>query len=245
MAVLFFLLACNTPTDAERYLAATADPSNPTRCDPIADAWLAGECRTMAAAAVVEGGDVDGGITICGQLTVGDPWRDECYFLVSDRSSASGDQAREICALSGQFEDRCLGHAFGRDGRALLEGVVPGEELVAYRALREKSGEYFAEQQTSSKKLWHMMTEFVASRDFDVPFSAATCGTLPKSICRTGFQTRIRFSIRDSGGFEGDLHGLCGKGRVEVEAAVALGGPRWEADVDEVVQGAWRQFCGR
>jgi hypothetical protein len=243
--VLLFFLACSPLTDADHYLAATADPSNPARCEPIGDPWLAGECRAMAAAALLEGGDLDAGLDACGALLPGDPWRDECFFLLSDRMSASGEQARQLCAQSGQFEDRCLGHAFGREGRAMLQNVAPGEERDVYRALREKSTEYFSDQQTASKKLWHLMIEFVASRDIQQPFSAATCGSLPRGICQTGFQTRIRFMIRDAGGNKQTLHSLCNGQPVAVEAAVALGGPRWEADTDELVQRGWRQFCQR
>lgn len=243
--MLLLLLACNTPTDAESYLAASAEPGNPDRCEPIEDPWLAGECRAMAAAALVENGDPDAGLAVCGDLPPGDAWRDECFFLLSDRMSASGAQARQVCAQSGRFEDRCLGHAFGREGRAMLQEVEAGGERAAYRALREKSTEYFEDPQIASKKLWHMMIEFVASRDLTQPFSAATCGDLPRRICKTGFQTRIRFMIRDAGGGDQTLHSLCNGQPVAVEAAAALGGPRWAADTDALVQESWRQFCRR
>ncbi|MDG1478113.1 MAG: hypothetical protein P8R54_00915 [Myxococcota bacterium] len=243
--MLLLFLACNTPTDAEHYLAATADPGNPARCEPIGDPWLAGECHAMAAAWLIEHSDTDAGLAVCGALPPGDTWRDECFFLLSDRMSAAGDQARQVCAQSGQFQDRCLGHAFGREGRAMLQEVATGEERDVYRALRVKSAEYFDDQQTASKKLWHMMIEFVASRDIQQPFSAATCGGLPRRICQTGFQTRIRFMLRDAGGSKQTLHTLCNGQPVEVGAAIALGGPSWEADADALVQEGWRQFCRR
>ncbi len=245
MAVLLLLLGCQPPTDAERYLAATVNPADPAPCDDIGDAWLAGECRAMAAAAVAEAGDVTAGAAICAGLAEGDPWRDECFFLLSDRTSAQGEQARQLCGRSGRFEDRCLGHAFGREGRAMLEAITHGEELAVYRALREKSAEYFDDPQAAGRKVWHMMVEFIASRDFDRPFSAATCGGLPDNLCQTGFQTRIRFAVRDAGGMERPLHELCERLPVTVEAAMEMGAPVWEADAERIVQGAWRQFCGR
>lgn len=242
--MLFLLLGCAPQTDAERYLKAIAEPDNPAGCDAIRDPWLVGECRAMAATETAEGGDVDRGLAICETMSEHDPWRDECFFLISDRISASGLQASAICARAERYQDRCLGHAFGREGRALLEDVAYGEEQQAFRDLRALSQRYFDDPQTAGKKLWHLMTEFIASRDIEEPFSAATCGGLPENLCRTGFLTRIRFSVRDAQGAEQTLHGLCAVLPVTIEAAATAGVASWDPDADRIVQSAWRQFCG-
>lgn len=242
--MLLFLLGCGTQTDAERYLKATASPDNPAACDAITDRWLAGECQAMAAAEIAEAGDVDSALAVCTEMSTDDPWQDECFFLISDRIIASGLQAAAICARAGRYQDRCLGHAFGREGRALLKEMTPGEERAAYRELRAMSQGYFDDPQTAGKKLWHLMVEFIASRDIEAPFSAATCGGLAENLCRTGFLTRIRFSVRDARGTEQTLHELCEELPVTLEAAEAAGVTAWEPDIDRVVQSAWRQFCG-
>jgi len=242
--VLLFLLGCGPQTDAERYLKAIAEPDNPAGCEPITDDWLAGECRAMAATATAEHGDVGGGLAICEEMAAHDPWRDECFFLISDRITATGPQAAEICGRAGRYQDRCLGHAFGREGRERLASVTPGEEREAYRELRALSQSYFDDPQTAGKKLWHLMVEFIASRDIEAPFSAATCGGLAENLCRTGFLTRIRFSVRDARGAEQTLHELCEVLPVTVEAAATAGVPAWTPDADAIVQSAWRQFCG-
>ena len=242
--MLFFLLGCGPQTDAERYLKALDDPANAAGCEAIADDRLAGECRAMAAVERAMRGDVDGGLAACEAMPASDPWRDECFFLLGDRITATGSQATAICERAGRYQDRCLGHAFGREGRKLLTGVTYGEERQAYRDLRTLSRTYFDDPQTAGKKLWHLMVEFIASRDIEEPFSAATCGGLPDNLCRTGYLTRIRFSIRDARGTEHALHNLCGLLPITVEDAAELGLPSWTADVDPLVQSAWRQFCG-
>ena len=242
--MLVFLLACAPTTDAEGYLAAVAEPDNPALCDAITDSWLAGECRAMAASTRAGQDDLEGGLAICRKMPESDPWRDECFFLVSDRITAAGEQAKTICDQAGRYQDRCLGHALGREGRAMLQDVAPGEELDAYRALREKSAIYFDDEQTAARKLWHMMVEFVASRDIDQPFSAATCGQLQENICRSGFLTRLRFAVRDAHGTEQTLHDICRQRPVQVEVAVAAGMPAWTADADGIAQSAWKRLCG-
>ena len=127
----------------------------------------------------------------------------------------------------------------------MLEGIQPGEELATYQALREKSEVYFTDRRTGGKKLRHLMVEFIASRDFEQPFSAATCGTLPETLCRAGFQTRVRFALRNAGQTEHNLHSVCQLPTVTVEAAAAVGAPAWTEDAEPVVQAAWRQLCGK
>lgn len=198
----------------------------------------------MAATTLAEQGSLEDGLAACEAMTDGDPWRDECFFLIADRTSAYGEQAKTICARAGRYVDRCLGHAFGREGREVLTQLSYGEELTAYRALRERSQDYFTDQRTGAKKLYHLMVEFVASRDIDQPFSAATCGELPEGICQAGFLTRLRFSIRDARGSEHTLHELCRHRPITAEAAAAAGLPTWTEDASPTAQAAWGQLCG-
>ncbi len=216
---------------------------DPARCMAIDAPQLRGECLAMAARDQARAGALEDALQTCATMPDGDPWRDECHFLTSDAVEATGEQARDICARAGRFTDRCLGHALGRDGRALLHAAAPGTEREVYRQLREQAQRYFDSDRDAGRKLWHILVEFVASRDGAQPFSAATCGTLPQNICRSAFLSRMRFATRDAGVSEEVLYQRCDSLPVTAAQATEAGLPTWTPDAESIARGAWKMLC--
>ena len=235
------------PTDAEAYLAAAADPLDAGACAAIGDPRLRGECLAMVAAEIAQAtGELDVAASRCAQIPAEEAWRGECYFLVVDAVELIGEDARRLCQEAGQYRDRCLGHALQREGRPLLLAAPRGEERAAFRALLERATFYFGDDEAvAGQKVWHLVAEFVASRDRGQPFTAATCGEIPWRLCRTGYLTRARYHFRDTGASTEQLAAACAALPVSPEEAERYGLPPWTEDVDVPVQAALEKLCGR
>jgi hypothetical protein len=242
--LLMLLMGCAPADPAALYLAAAADPTDPRACEGIADVRLYGECVSMTAAELAATSGEATARARCGRLPADNPWRGECYFLLSDTLGATGPQALSLCSEAGGYRDRCAGHALEREGRALLNATPLGEEDAAVEKLLELGAVYFPDPPGGDSQVSHLLVEHLASRDFDQPFRRATCGSAPKSVCAAAFVARLRFADRDAGHAAQLLRSLCARQPVTSATAEALGLPGWAADADDIAAASVARICG-
>ncbi len=239
---MILLLACaQPPSDAEHYLAAAA-AEDAARCASITAPTLAGECAVMIAREQGQAGRLDAARSTCAALSAG-LWRDECYFMVADVADVMGDQARQACALAGQFRTQCIGHAISREVSAVLKDAQRGDELQTLRLLDEAVGRYIPGQERGGR-VRQMMATHIARRDPEALFSAALCGAAPPPICQDAFVERIRNHDRAAGRADGAWRRACGA-QVTVARAQSLGLPGWSPDADGIARAGWEQLCRR
>ncbi|MEL6347354.1 MAG: hypothetical protein AAFV53_29840 [Myxococcota bacterium] len=245
--ILSLLCSCTTEPSAQAYVEATRRPDQPALCDAIRDPALHGECVAMSAATIADAdADRRRADPLCRKLDADDPWRGECFFLISDALNATGEDAQAICADAGIYAERCLGHALQREGAALLQVTPRGQESQAYQDLYQRALALFeGNQRVAGRKVWQIFVDQLAARDIDAPFSPAICGSVPDELCRTVFLTRMRYLNRDVGRIEETLLAACHRLPLSVEDAERSGFPPWTPDIDPVVQQALRQFCAR
>ena len=241
------LEGCGETDPAQLYIAAARDPMDPRACRGIADARLYGECVTMVAAEVAkQTGTLAPAEARCDQLPAEDPWRGECYFLVVDTLELVGEEARRLCLQAGTFTSWCLGHALHREGRPLLAAAPRGAERQAYLAVQDLALFYFGdEREAAGQKLWSLVTDELASRDWGQPFTPEICGEVPDQLCRAVFLTRLRLATRDAGYSEDVLQQMCGQEAITAADVAALGIPAWTEAAEPIAQASLRQLCGR
>jgi len=238
------LLATACAADpASLYVQAANDPTHPRACAGIDDPRLHGECVAMTAAEVAALKGEAAARARCATLPAGDPWRAECYFLVSDRLEAVGEAALSLCDEAGPYRSKCAGHALQREARVLLSETPRGQESSAVSVLLERSALYFPDPREGQQEVWHTMVEHIASRDFGQPFSLDTCGQAPPPVCATAFVTRVRFRARDARSPDA-LRVLCAAEPRDAAAAAAVGLPTWSDDAEDIAQTALKRLCG-
>lgn len=245
MLWMMWLLGCSTTArdPATLYIQAAEDPVAPTACEGITPATLYGECVAMTASEVAAAMGEQAARARCARLMDGDPWRDECYFLISDTLEAAGEQAVSLCNETGQYRSRCVGHALQREGRALLDRFPRGEEAEAYKIIKQRSEYYFNDPKEGGRKVWHLMMEYIASRDYGEPFRIETCGSVPERLCVSAFVTRLRFAERDSGSTTSQLHTLCQSQPRTSETATSLGLMGWADDASHIAKKGLKRLC--
>src|SRR5688572_3065984 len=98
--MLWWLSACGSSVDIEpedrvRYLSALEDTdpvAGLVSCDAITDESVRGDCRDTISERLVASGRVAEAEKICAGMESA-LWKDECYFLLSDKQETSGQDA--------------------------------------------------------------------------------------------------------------------------------------------------------
>jgi len=245
--------ACRAPppdpahADRAAYIAAAAKPGDPNACLAISAAPLRAECVAMAAGALAAQGHTDPAFTICRGMQPG-PWREECVFLVVEDGDLEPEVARDACAESGRFADRCRGHMLRRLAAGVLDQHPPGDEPAALAALETLARTWTP--RAARPKARHLLSEHLAGRLPEALFSRAHCGDADPELCATAYQHRVQMAgraqsqgTRDFGAAPPPWLAACPP-PVPVGRAAGLGLPAWDPDMDEVVQQAWVTLCG-
>lgn len=247
-ALLLLAVACAAegPGDPEAYAEALAS-GDPAACAAVADPALAADCRAWLARERAVAGDVEGAAALCRALPEASAMRGECFFLVADGVSASGEQARSLCAQAAPYDQRCLEHAVRREVAAAVGTLERGEE-AAVEARAEAVAAAWVGRGRGRRFARHILSKRIAERA-DQPFSAATCGTVSAVVCSRAFELRVDAWIQARAAVE-DAHAkvtlepVCPP-PVTREAVAAAGGPLWAEDADGVVADAWRRACAK
>jgi len=215
---------------------------DPSRCVPIPDAGLAGECFSLTARELAQDGQLDAALATCQGMSPGG-WRDECFFLISDVSRLSGDAAKQACAAAGQFRNQCVGHAISREVSEILNAMTLGDEAEAYAQLDVVVQRYIPGREREGR-IRQIMAGYLAERSPTEPFSLVLCGTAPQMLCQEAYVERVRNAERAAGQADGAWRRACGA-HVSVARAVSLDLPGWTPDFDGLARAAWGQLCRR
>ena len=241
---LLMAMGCAPSSDADRYIDATEHPLTAGACDRIEAPALRGECVAMTASAVAQHHGEAAARQRCQRLVDGDPWRHECFFVVSDALEATGQTAVALCEAAGPYRDKCAGHALQREGRPLLDATPWGQESMIMETLMGHSAAYFTDEHTQRQAVWHLLVEHIASRDFGAPFGMEMCGQVPQSLCVSAFVTRMRFSERDNLQSPDGLTALCAQNPITASTAASLGLSSWKHNAHAVAEAGIARLCG-
>ena len=244
-AWLSLVVACGgSPSgvnDSRAYLKAQST-GDPVFCEEISEPGLQGECFAHAGRERAEAGDAAGGQEVCRAMPAG-PWRDECFFLVADAAGAVGDEAKRLCAESGQFRQQCVGHAISRDVATIFGASERGEEAQLLADVEARIGTYIGGGEVK-KKARRLVAAELSARDPEVPFGPAQCGTVGDRVCTDAYVERIKRAAKLINPEEGasDWRRACGA-TVDPVKVAELGLPTWEPEIDELAQKAWARVC--
>lgn len=253
VAALVVMGACQAapvdPAHADRaaYVRAASTPGDPNACLAISANPLRAECVAMAAGALAGDGRAEAGLTVCRGMQAG-AWRDECVFLVVEEGDLEPPAALTACGEAGRYADRCRGHMLRKLAAGALETHPAGDEPAALVALEALARTWAP--QAARPKARHLLSEHIAGRSPEAPFSRAHCGSADPDLCATAFQHRVQMAgraqahgTRDFGSDAPPWMDACPP-PVPMGRAVALGLPAWDPEVNAVVQTAWVTLCG-
>ena len=198
--MLWVLWACDLDmpkeqTDAQYYLEARHRPQQALEaCRDIRDDDIQGECLLFAAT------EAKHGSSAC-QLARSKHWKEACFFEVIDRAGVPKHQAKDSCARTGRFQNRCVYHIVQRMESELMQRFPIGEELALSDYIRtevEALGGVDLERDPLSKSL---VSRIIARRfskewrtDGSMLFSAKACGSAPKEVCTMAYRFVLRLS---------------------------------------------------
>ena len=236
------LTACTgaQTSDAQRLVDALRLPSDqmPAACVEIGDADTRAECLAQAAAALAPG-DLPAAVEACRAAPEG-MWRDECWFLLSDKASLMGEPARTWCAEAGRYKERCRQHAMLREMHSVERPTAVGEEATL-RAQTAALVDLYHSDETEEKR--EIMTNAALAQQLsrrwaEAPFREEDCGTESRRVCAMAFEAHVWSALERHG-----MDELCQDGLPpSLDALQALGELGWEGESDIPGQ-VWTRTC--
>lgn len=233
--------------DRLAYLDAARTPSDPNACAPIRSATLQAECIAMSAGELSATGRVDDARTLCGSLEQS-AWRDECRFLVAEKSNVPLEQAGALCDESGAYASRCRGHLLRREAAQTLQRTTVGSEAEALEAVITLTGRLFPPPVEPRAR--GLVAEHLAGRLPGEPFSRAHCGAADRALCVQAYIARVQKAARSQQHGTHDLGATGGPPWQPVCSATptlsrveAFGFPTWKPDMQPLVSEAWAELC--
>ena len=125
-------------SDTTLYLDASKAQNNTALelCSKIIDEELKGECIWFTAKSMTERNNrapqperVRQSFQLCEQAPTSG-WVEVCRFDVIDVTGITGEIADQACALTGEFQERCMIHALLREEESLARKFPKGQELA-------------------------------------------------------------------------------------------------------------------
>jgi hypothetical protein len=239
------LSACLPDTfenDRPNYLRAismTPGEEAEALCLELKNGLLRGECQAYNAEGVAATGDQALVSRLCGSIEA-PVWREECFFLTTDRLDLTGDGAVEACANAGRYRGNCVGHAIGREMKGIERrfGKV-GQETMLYDAILKTVSRYKPGAPPAQRKVTadSLMARILASRWNEAPFDKALCGKATDALCARAYRTNL-----DAAPPQIAIEGLCDR-PVTLQEAEAIGARTWTPDSEELARVAWAQLC--
>ena len=240
--IALVLFACGGPspadqrafTDALRLPGAAMVPA----CQQIGDDDLGGECLSQAGAALALT-DLDAAGRACDAIAH-PTWQMECWFLVTDAATLTGDAARQRCDRAGKFRERCRQHAAHRELAATARPTVVGQEAALRGLATTVVSAYNPELRGRDleRVVDAAMAQELAARWDPAPFRVTDCGVAGPHVCEMAYDSHV---------FEATKRSLdekiCQTGLSSVSVSTA-GGLGWEGD-GQIPTRMWRQACKR
>ena len=217
---------------------AAVSAADPAACGAPGAAEPVDECVAQAARELAVQGRGEEARSAC-QGLAGGPWRDECFFLVTDTLDLRGDEARRACQDAGQWRQQCVGHAMARDAHDIMAELGLGHEDEATERIVQEVATYVGARQAEPRARAILADELAGRAEGAL--SALDCGTAARDLCRDAYSERVR---RAAGGQEARWRQACGR-TVDRQRVEAAGLPAWEPDMEPVALDAWKRLCER
>ena len=168
----------------------------------------------------------------------------ECYFLVSDESKLTGDNAREVCRFAEPFSEDCLRHAAAREVEQSIFATLENSQPNPMRVLPRIHGvvRNYLPAEIAEPMARDMVLRFQASR-IGSDFDTADCLGLQSNLCSQVYILAALGSREQwTKGFEEPWMLACGRD-ITVQDAEGWSWPHWQGEMDAVVQNAMQQIC--
>ena len=221
--------------DHDYYLAAQREPEQALiHCDKIVSLDEQGECLLFAA---TEG---QHGTKAC-SLARDNRWKEACFFEVIDRSGVPKEQAKDSCARTGTFKNRCVYHIIQRREK-VLDGLFPfgkEEALATYiqAEIISLGGEELKEDPLSKTLVARITARRFRKKwreERDLLFSKEHCGSASEDICTMAY----RFVVRLGGSIPRPCR-VPPKHQHLREKNI----PRWSDDFHSQAISVWSELC--
>ena len=199
---MIWLLSCvfstDVQTDPSLYLQAMREPSKALDiCSKIDDDDIQGECLLFAA---TEGGH---GSEACGFARV-DKWKEACFFEVIDKKGVPKHQAKDSCARTGRFLNRCVYHIIQREEQQWMKNYPVGKEQEMSSAIQAEIRRLGGTELPNDPLSQTLVSRISARRflkawrlDQDMRFPNKFCGNLEKKGCRLAYRFVIRLRSKN------------------------------------------------
>ena len=198
---MIWFLACissqSMDTDQSLYLKALKEPHDALEtCVQIQNDDMQGECLLFAA---TEGGH---GSDACGVARV-DKWKEACFFEVIDTKGVPKNQAKDSCARTGRFINRCVYHIIQREEQMWMKRYPAGQEKEMSHAIQDEITRLGGTELSNDPLSQTLVSRIVARRflkewrlDSDVRFPSHFCGNLDQNGCRLAYRFAIRLRAK-------------------------------------------------
>ena len=200
---MIWFLACipsqEVETDQSLYLQALKEPHTALEmCVKIQNDDLQGECLLFAA---TEGGN---GSDACGFARL-DKWKEACFFEVIDKKGVPKHQAKDSCARTGRFINRCVYHIIQREEQLWMKQYPQGQEQEMSSAIRAEIARLGGTELSNDPLSKTLVSRIVARRflkawrlDPELRFPVHFCGNLDQEGCRLAYRFVIRLQAQKS-----------------------------------------------
>jgi len=233
---MWWLWACTGElSDRDRYLQARQEPARAIEfCSAIRNEDEQGECLLFAA---TEG---QHGSSAC-QHAHAERWKEACFFEVIDKKGVPKHQARDSCARTGQFRNRCVYHIVQREEQALMNRFPKGKEEELSTYIRSEiialGGEELEHDPLSETLVSRIIARRFRKQWREQPtrlFSQEFCGRASEEICTKAYRFVVRLGKRvPKPCVVPPQQSLCQKNQI----------PFWEPSFQKQAIRVWSEIC--
>ena len=191
---MWWLWACtSTVADRELYLRAKEEPERAVElCEIIQDDNEQGECLLFAATEGEHGSDA------CHYART-DRWKEACFFEVIDKKGVPKNQAKDSCARTGQFRNRCVYHIIQREEQALMQRFPSGTEKQLTQHIKREIQALGGTELRNDPLSQTLVSRIIARRflqqwqkNRQLLFPSGFCGAASSEVCMKGYRFVLR-----------------------------------------------------
>ena len=195
---MWWLWACtSTVTDRDLYLRAKEEPERAIAlCETIQDDNEQGECLLFAATEGNHGSDA------C-HFARTKRWKEACFFEVIDKKGVPKHQAKDSCARTGQFLNRCVYHIIQREEQALMKRFPIGKEKELTQHIQQEIRDLGGTELRNDPLSQTLVSRIIARRflqqwqkNNQLLFPSGFCGAASSDICMKGYRFVLRLRKR-------------------------------------------------
>lgn len=179
--------------DRTYYLESLKHPHRALEiCPKISKDDVQGECVLFAA---TEGGH---GSEACGYARV-KKWKEACFFEVIDKQGVPKHQAKDSCARTGRFQNRCVYHIIQREEQLWMKRFPTGKEAEMSVAIQNEIALLGGVELSNDPLSETLVSRIIARRflkawrmDTQLLFPSNYCGSIGTEGCRLAYRFVVR-----------------------------------------------------